>query len=97
MTLQERSASYHERLAVIWLVTGFAFSLALGLVLAFAFDMHDTPAPLLAWIGAWGAAYHLYWRARVQRRRAWLYAGIAALGPVPAFMVYGWLLYRRNE
>jgi hypothetical protein len=94
---RQHSASYHERLSVIWLVTGVAISLALGTVLSFGFDMHETPAPLLAWVGAWGAAYHLYKRARLQGRRAWLYACVAVLGPVPALMVHGWLHYRRNK
>ncbi|HCV96064.1 MAG TPA: hypothetical protein DGV23_04815 [Stenotrophomonas sp.] len=90
----KRSASYHQGRAATWLVTGVALSLTLDLVLAFGFDVRDTPAPLLAWVGSWGAAYHLYWCSRQQGRRAWLFAGGAAIGPVPALLVYGWLRYR---
>ena len=84
----DRTASHHERRAATWLVTGVAVSLATGLTLGFGFDIHDTPAPLLAWVGSWGAAWHLYQGARLKGRRAWLCGGLAVLGPVPALMVH---------
>ncbi|WP_313207123.1 hypothetical protein [Stenotrophomonas sp.] len=87
----DRTASQHERRAATWLVTGVAVSLATGLTLGFGFDIHDTPAPLLAWVGSWGAAWHLYHGARLKGQRAWLYGGLAVLGPVPALMVHMWL------
>ncbi|WP_333628306.1 hypothetical protein [Stenotrophomonas cyclobalanopsidis] len=87
----DRTASHHERRAAMWLVTGVAVSLATGLTLGFGFDIHDTPAPLLAWVGSWGAAWHLYQGARLKGRRAWLCGGLAVLGPVPALMVHMWL------
>lgn len=86
-----RAVSLHDRRAATWLVTGVALSLVAGPTLGYGFDMHDTPAPLLAWVGSWGAAWHLYRRARLQGRRAWLFAGFAALGPVPALTVFLWL------
>ncbi len=87
----DRTASQHERRAATWLVTGVVVSLATGLTLGFGFDIHDTPAPLLAWVGSWGAAWHLYHGARLKGRRAWLCGGLAVLGPVPALMVHLWL------
>lgn len=85
------TASHHERRAATWLVTGVAVSLATGLTLGIGFDIHETPAPLLAWVGSWGAAWHLYQGARLKGRRAWLCGGLAVLGPVPALMVHMWL------
>ncbi|WMJ68192.1 hypothetical protein [Stenotrophomonas sp. 24(2023)] len=93
MTHYERTVSQHKRLAAVWLVTGVGLAMVLSMVLGFGFGRDDTPAPLLAWVGSWGAAYHLYWLARLQGRRGWRYAALAALGPVPAFAVYGWLHY----
>jgi len=87
----DRTASHHERRAAMWLVTGVAVSLATGLTLGVGFDIHDTPAPLLARVGSWGAAWHLYQGARLKGRRAWLCGGLAVLGPVPALMVHVWL------
>jgi len=86
-----RTASHHQRRAAMWLVTGVAVSLVIGLTLGFSFGLHDTPAPLLAWVGSWGAAWHLYTGAQLKGRRAWLCGGLAVLGPVPALMVLMWL------
>ena len=91
MDLMARAAAHHERRAAIWLATGVALSMVIGLTLAFGFDIDDSPAPLLAWVGSWGAAWHLYQRARLQGRRACLLGGFAMLGPVPAILVHLWL------
>ncbi len=91
MDSMARAASHHERRAAIWLATGVALSMVIGLTLAFGFNIDNSPAPLLAWVGSWGAAWHLYRRARLQGRGAWLLGGFAMLGPVPAVLVHLWL------